>query len=144
MHLPRIASQIQKGNANYISIFCIYRYRLSPRNHPMDSGDEIAEEGDEMIVSFFEGVETIPLRLLLRGINLFTTVRDERDVVPDKAVIDDLVSELYWELLDDLPDGQRLTLPGFGQARRNQGRTVQAAYSATREAERHLTYARRD
>ncbi len=56
----------------------------------------------------------------------------------ERDAIDEAVDDLFWELYDDLSDGDRLRLPGFARVRRNEWRAASVPLSQTYKAERSI------
>jgi len=102
------------------------------------SEDESSEGDGVFEVTLLRGVLSIPLELLRIAAKAWQEVRGRSGLSePKRDAIDEAVDDLFWELYDDLSDGDRLELPGFAQARRGEPRAA-SVFSQAQKATRGI------
>jgi len=86
----------------------------------------------------------VPIELLSLGLSAWQRKREASATdASHRDAMDGALSELMWQLADQLTDGERLDLPEFYQARRSPSRPASAAHNARMEGERQCTIMQR-
>ena len=105
----------------------------------MSSEGESSEGDGGFEVTLLRGVLSIPLELLRIAAKAWQEGRRRSGLrEPQRDAVDEALEDLFWELYDDLSDGDRLLLPGFARVRRNEWRAASAPLSQNYKAERSI------
>jgi hypothetical protein len=106
-----------------------------------DAAAATADAGPQVhVVPSLRAPLLVPLELLSLGLSAWQRKRAASTTdVRHRDAMDGALSELMWQLADQLTDGERLDLPEFHQARRSPSRPASAAHNARMEGERQCT-----
>ena len=81
--------------------------------------------------------EYVPIELVRLGLTAWERQRKLANMdAGHRHAMDEMLADLVWDLADQLPDGAKLELRDFKQARRSEPRDAAAAHSTVMEGER--------